>query len=225
MPTHHVPDSMLIAYAAGSLGTAESLLVACHITLCPACRDAVSDAELVGAALLDGGPALPAGLSPGLSGELPAGLPDANLLDRILARLDHEPGEPDIGPATGTDPARVLPAPLYRLVGALDTVAWREVLPGLELAEVAAAGGRDRRRSSLARLAPGARVPMHGHAGSECLVVFTGGYTDDRGHYLRGDVSVRSAGDVHEQRADPGEPCIWLVVSEHAPILVPDAGR
>ena len=52
MPNHHPDDSLLIEYAAGGLSEAKALLVATHLTLCPQCREAVRQGEVVGAALL-----------------------------------------------------------------------------------------------------------------------------------------------------------------------------
>src|SRR5689334_5952482 len=52
MPNHHPDESLLIEYAAGSLSEAKALLVATHLTLCPACRKAVEDGEIIGGALL-----------------------------------------------------------------------------------------------------------------------------------------------------------------------------
>jgi len=53
MPTHHPDESLLIEYAAGSLGEAKALLVATHLALCLDCRAAVHDGEIVAGALQD----------------------------------------------------------------------------------------------------------------------------------------------------------------------------
>ena len=37
-PQHHVDEDVLLAYAAGSLPEAASLVAAAHLTLCPHCR-------------------------------------------------------------------------------------------------------------------------------------------------------------------------------------------
>ena len=53
LPSNHVSDDLLAAYAAGTLSEAESLLVATHAALCPTCRAAISEFEAVGASLLE----------------------------------------------------------------------------------------------------------------------------------------------------------------------------
>jgi putative transcriptional regulator len=50
---HHPPEELFLAYAAGDLGEAWSLLIATHLALCPVCRGAVRDAEAIGGALID----------------------------------------------------------------------------------------------------------------------------------------------------------------------------
>ena len=50
---HHPSEDLLLAYAAGDLGEAWSLLIATHLALCPVCRGAVRDAEAIGGALID----------------------------------------------------------------------------------------------------------------------------------------------------------------------------
>ena len=71
----------------------------------------------------------------------------------------------------------------------------------------------------LFRLAPGSTVPDHDHVGTETTLVFTGGFTDEGGHYQRGDVAIRGETATHQQRIDPGEPCVVMVLADNP--LVP----
>ena len=41
-----------------------------------------------------------------------------------------------------------------------------------------------------------------------------GGFTDAKGHYLRGDVAQADATVDHKPVADPGEDCLSLVVTD-----------
>lgn len=209
MPAHHAPDDMLIAYAAGSLGASEALLVACHLTLCAECRRIAADAEAVGAAVLTGA----------TSPASPAGSADASVPDDMLARLLGRLDEPvPVGPAMSplatpvVDPRGVVPAPLFGLTGDLDRVSWRRVFPGIHTLDLPALG--DGKLVKLHRFAAGMRVLPHDHPGLEATLVLSGGFTDDDGHFLRGDLSVRDHTRPHEQRIDPGEPCIWLWVGD-----------
>ena len=221
MPAHHAPDELLIAYAAGVLGASESLLIASHLTLCPRCRALVAEAEAVGAALLantDGAP----GTGAAVSGTMPEALPESlgeslpdSLLDSVLARLD-EPAPQAPAAAPRVDPSGLVPAPLFALVGNLDTAPWRRLAFGIQMLAVPTPG--DDMFVKLFRFQPGARVPRHDHPGMETTLVLSGGFTDDGGHYLRGDVTVRDETRSHEQHIDAGEPCMWLVVADGRPI-------
>lgn len=193
MPEHHAPDEILIAYAAGSLGASESLLVACHLTLCPRCRDLVADAEAVGAALLASEPAPPGRAS----------------LEAMLARLDED--EPPAPPAAPVDPRGVVPAPLYARIGDIDAAPWRRILAGMYMLDVP---GADDKFVKLFRFDAGLRVPKHRHPGFEGTLVLSGGFTDEDGHHVRGDLSVLDETRPHEQHIDPDGPCTWLVVAD-----------
>jgi putative transcriptional regulator len=208
MPAHHAPDEILIAYAAGSLGASEALLVACHLTLCPRCRDLVADAEAVGAALLaDSATASPA----------PA---EAPLLEAMLARLDQEDDREDTAAGTGqrpaVDPRGIVPAPLFALIGDIDAAPWRRLISGIYSLDVPAQG--EDKYVKLFRFDAGLRVPRHAHPGFEGTLVLSGGFTDEDGHHVRGDLSVLDETRPHEQHIDADGPCTWLLVADGKPI-------
>lgn len=192
MVAHHVPDDALLAYAAGTSTVGEDLLVACHLTLCPACRAAADAADEVGATLAARAPAA----------DLP---PDA--LGLLLARLDQP--EPARAPL---HPCPHFPAPLRRAVGPLASVAWRPVGFGVGVMPLPLGGGHQ--RVFLMDFPPGLRLPIHGHEGVERGLVLRGGFTADGEAYARGDVSWRD--DAHHDVLidDDGERCTTLFVSD-----------
>ena len=110
---------------------------------------------------------------------------------------------------------------LARHIGA-DT-RWRRVLGGLEEIRLRLPG--DSHRVSLLRLRPGRGLPMHRHVGNEYTVVLQGGYTDSTGNYGVGDFAVGPGAEQHEPIADPGEPCIALIVIEKPIVLTGPLGR
>lgn len=152
----HPIDDVLLAYAAGSLDQAMALLVASHLTLCPRCRDEVARAEAVGGVLLD---------------DLPPTDTALGLLDAVLARLDEPaPAVPVSLPPPA--PGSILPQPLRQSLGGdLDRVRWKRLGQGLEQALVLQSG---RSRARLYRIAPGLRIPEHGHDGTELTLVLQG---------------------------------------------------
>ncbi len=194
MPTHHLPTEALLAYAAGAASTGQELLAACHLTVCPACREVVARAEAACAHAL---------LAP--SATSPATIPP-----ELLARLD-EPEPPPEAPAP-LPAADVLPSPLARRLGAFSTLRWRMFVPGIRV-HVAPDLGDPGERVFLVDFRPGARLPSHGHSGVERSLVLRGGYRVGGEAFAEGDVSWREA--AHEAvLVDEDGPCTTLFVND-----------
>ncbi|MFL2771294.1 MAG: ChrR family anti-sigma-E factor [Rhodospirillaceae bacterium] len=197
---HHPADDILLSYAAGSLDEPTSILIATHLALCPLCRQHVSGAETVGGELLND--VEPVSIEEGA-------------LESVLARLDEGDGEPiNVSSARKMEQNELnLPRPLSEYIeGSIKSLPWRWLGPGVHYTPLApdAKGPK----AGLLRIAPGTRVPMHGHSGQEYTMVLSGGYTDMTGNYQRGDVEAAEHGLVHQPVADVGEECVCLVVTE-----------
>ena len=211
LPVHHPADDQLMAYATGEMGEAQSLLVATHLALCPACRRQVSDYEALG-------------------GQLVAALQEAPLIEgslsRTLARLDAcamdsaaapavrpaqpAPGHPMPGhPMSSTD---VLPQPLrdYMSRAWAEKATWRKAMPGLRTLKLQAEGAK----VWMMEIAAGKPIPHHGHTGQEMILVLSGGYHDGPTAYGPGDVHQSGPEIVHEPVADADGPCLCLVLEE-----------
>ncbi len=200
MPAFHPPEEVLLAYAAGNLPEALSLVVATHLALCPQCRETVAACEAVGGALIE---------------ELDPAEVSNGALDAVMARLDAV-ALPEARPQKIEGIDLRLPQPLRGYVGAdLDSLAWHRVMPGLEEVEIET--GSSGLRARLMRVAAGRTMPSHTHGGEEFTLVLTGAYNDASGHYACGDVQVADPGVDHQPVAEDGEPCVCLVVSD-API-------
>ncbi|MEM7226043.1 MAG: ChrR family anti-sigma-E factor [Pseudomonadota bacterium] len=198
MPNHHPSDELLIAYAAGSQSEPLDLVVATHLALCPRCRNEVALLEELGGSLLK---------------ELPGESLDQADHDSILALLDEARPEEPVRPAPRSlDVDPMIPSPLRDyLAGPLEQLDWNsfqgvsqvDLLPGVT--DV---------RTRLMRIKPGTAMPSHTHGGSELTLVLAGGFSDEKGHYLRGDFAEADASVVHQPVADPGEECICLAVTD-----------
>ncbi len=209
MPHHHPADDLLIAYAAGSQDEPLSLVIATHLALCPRCRTEVERLEELGGVLLDE--------------QRPESLGD-DTLERVLARLDEavaeKPAQQQPAPAPA-DPR--VPRPLRDYLGAgLDELDWTSY-GGMEQAELLTdvAGFRTR----LMRIKSGTAMPAHTHEGTELTLVLAGGFSDEHGHFLRGDVAEADASVEHRPIADPGEDCICLAVTDAPLRLTGRLGR
>ena len=194
-PIRRHPDSTtLISFAAGAL--AEPLAAACsvHVSMCAACRDELRDLELVGAALLGSTSA------PGGRVAAPARPPEPVLAERASNDRD------------GT--ADPLPAPLATRYGlALDQIPWKRLAPGVWQHRLALSPGAQGELYFI-KLAPGSRLPLHGHTGVELTVVLTGAFVDASGEYRRGDMQDIDNSIEHQPVGDREEGCVCLVAAE-----------
>lgn len=199
-PGHHLDEEALLGYASGALGEAESVLVATHLALCPACRGRTSTYEAMGGSMLS--QIEPSNLSDGA-------------LSATMARLDQtDPSEApcdDVGFDNAT--VTVLPRPLRDYVGgSLDSLPWKSRGRGVKELPIRIGDGSV--RASLLRIGPGETIPQHTHEGVESTLVLKGAFSDETGTYARGDVAVATADHDHAPVADSTEECICFAVIE-----------
>ena len=201
MSRHPAPDELLLDYAAGVLPEGPALAVALHVAIDPASRRVVERLRDVGAALIDGE-------------AVASDLGDA-ALEQALARLDSVPVEAPPAPAAARPGFDWVPAPLRPYLAGKN---WKRMFGGFEEIRIGLHGG-DTHRVSLLRLEPGKGLPVHCHIADEFTIVLQGGYTDNTGNYGVGDFAVGPGPQQHEPIADPGEPCIALIVVEKPIVL------
>lgn len=194
MISAHATPELLAAHADGTLSDGMALLVASHLTFCPACRDRLRRFETIGGTLLrDGAAVTPA--------------PDS--LSRVLARLD-EPEPAPVAPPLADDPGSPLPAPLRARIGVPShDIRWAFRLPGLSEYRL---DGFEGEEVSLLRARPGVRILSHTHTGDEATLVLTGKLSDGGRTYARGDVSLADEKHDHRPEIVGDEICICLVV-------------
>ncbi|MCB9673614.1 MAG: zf-HC2 domain-containing protein [Alphaproteobacteria bacterium] len=196
-PTHHLPEDWLIAYAGGGLTEAQCVVVATHLTLCPACRQTLAIAEEAAASTL-------------MRAEAPL---DPAGLDALMARLD-EPEAPE--PPAPVD--AVLPWPVLRFTGPLAGQPWKWLGPGVHGVDLPQP--TDGLPLRLIRMRAGARMP-HRHEGFESGVVLAGGWDDEYGTYRRGDATVYAPDThpTHDQRIHDDADCIAIVLNESRAVV------
>lgn len=200
-PQHHPGDDLLLAYAAGELNEAWSLLIATHTAVCPACRARVGTAEAVGAALIDD-------VSPD---ELAEMADDA--LDRVLERAGAQDAVPAARPVDSGAPAPVLPQPLRDYAGGdVDSLKWRRL--GSSAFHIPLVAKRGAPTARLLKIPAGTAVPEHGHNGLELTMVLAGSFVDEGTRFARGDVETADTDLEHQPVADPGTDCICLAVTD-----------
>lgn len=195
-PNHHLDDSTLLAYAAGTLDEAFSVVAAAHVAVCPACRSAVRAAEALGGELLD-----TAGI---------AAVSD-DCRSRTLAALDQA----GLYRLPVSAPRPALPRALAQFlpVASLDDVAWKKKAPGVAIFDVKLPS-HAQGQLKLLRIGAGRAMPEHGHGGEEITMVLKGAYIDHMGRFAAGDVADLDEDIEHRPVVEQDGDCICLVATE-----------
>ena len=189
--THHLPDALLAAYAAGNLPYAYSLVVASHVSMCDECRAAMEAHQAIGGEMLE------QTSSVSLSEDLKSS---------IFAHLDDVlPPEDPVYTRSGIYPGPVMEALKGR------PPRWKALGMGVKQSIL------DHTQSGSVRLLyipPGKAVPDHGHNGLEMTLVLQGSFSDETGHFGAGDVEVADGDLEHTPIAGAGAPCICLAATD-----------
>ena len=204
-------DALLAGYVAGTLAEPARLLVRSHLDLSCANRDYVRDLEAACGVML----------------EDVAPMEIANrdaMIAAIFANADGD-GERITAPRAIADPRPTrLPRSLHDFIGKdIDEIPWRTRLPGFR--EYRLGEDVDGCSASLLWIRAGQAMPTHTHHGTELTLVLEGGFTDESGHYVRGDVAYADDDVDHRPIADEGEDCLCFAVTEGSLRLTGPVGR
>jgi putative transcriptional regulator len=192
---HHLNDDLLIDYAAGTLSEGWSLAVACHLAMCPQCREQLALAEATGGALLED---LPPADGPSDSWEA--------LKARIVAEPER-PAKPIVRPASAT-----LPEPLRSYLGGdVETLKWQNLGNAKQILIKTADKTTQAR---LLCIAAGKPVPEHSHGGRELTVVLTGSFHDEVDSFGPGDIEDADGSLTHQPIAGTEADCICLAITD-----------
>ena len=188
--THHNPDALLAAYAAGSLPQPFALVVAAHVSLCLECRATLEAHQAVGGAVLESVDEI--ALSDGLK---------TGVIDQLDAPVVPQP----VHLRSGIYPGPVMEA----LKG--KPPRWKSL--GLGVRQSILSAGREG-SVRLLHIPPGQAVPDHSHNGLELTLVLQGSFSDETGRFGVGDLEVADENLEHTPIADAGAPCICLAATD-----------
>ena len=196
--THHPPDDTVLRYATGTLPEAPAIVVATHLSFCPPCRHRMESYEILGGTMLDD--AAPATLS-------------ADALSATLARLDAAPGTSE--PQSQVVAIRQrpdLPSGMEwpQSLRHYDIPGWRFVMPGVKWTALSLAGP-DAGQLLVVRGVPGAKLPSHGHDGTEYTCVLTGSFSDSSGVYSAGDLIEATEDHDHQPIVGADAECVCVI--------------
>ncbi len=188
--THHIPDHLLAACAAGSLPDAFAMVVASHVSMCEACRAGLEAHQLAGGIVLE---------------ETPATALSDSLKPKVMARLDQS-----FRPEPVYERRGIFPAPVNAALRGREP-AWKKLGMGVRQSILSADEDGSVR---LLWIPPGQHVPDHGHNGLELTLVLQGSFSDETGRYGVGDVEVGDEALKHTPVAGPDAPCICLAATD-----------
>ncbi|MCB1428124.1 MAG: ChrR family anti-sigma-E factor [Nitratireductor sp.] len=187
-------DILLAHYSAGALPRPVHAMIGAHLEMRPDSRAIVAGMEAVA--------------GDALASFEPAALTNhKNMLDRVLQSAPGEGARLDSLRASSD----VMPRALQDFTGfRADTIPWRSKLPGFKEVVLGEIDGCDAR---LFWIRPGRAIPEHTHSGSELTLVLDGGFFDEEGHYVRGDIAAADETVDHRPVADDDAPCICFAIT------------
>lgn len=192
---HHINDDLLLDYAAGTLSEGWSLAIACHLAMCPHCREQLALAEATAGVLLE---------------ELAPVEGPADSWETLKARLNQAPeaaAMPVRRPARAT-----LPEPLRSYLGGdVDSLKWRNLG---NAKQILIKTGDKSTQARLLCIAAGKPVPEHSHGGRELTVVLTGSFHDELDSFGPGDIEDADGSVTHQPIAGPEADCICLAITD-----------
>jgi putative transcriptional regulator len=224
--THHPPDDTVLRYANGTLPEAPAIVVATHLSFCRACRQRMETYEMLGGSMLE--TVAPVNLSP-------------DALSATLAKLDAatggsgagasagpavataaKPGINGVGSGGAQTPERSQPRQQPDLPSGMDwpqplrhydIPGWRFVMPGVKWAALSLPGP-EAGQLLVVRGVPGAKLPSHGHDGTEYTCVLTGSFSDSSGTYTAGDLIEATEDHDHQPIVGPEAECVCVIAIE-----------
>nr|WP_319387315.1 ChrR family anti-sigma-E factor [uncultured Roseibium sp.] len=199
-------DELLAGYAAGTLSYPAQALVGAHLELSDQNRGYVSSLESLG------------GVS--LNDADPVAFDDRDsMLSSIFS--DDAPLSNDNTPLVQS--GSNVPHALQSIIGrSMEGLPWKTLLPGVKECKF---GEIDGCASSLIWVRAGRAMPSHTHHGTELTLVLQGGFSDEDGHFVSGDLAFADGDVDHKPIADEGEDCICFAVTAGRLELTGPVGR
>ena len=192
----HLDISTLMSFSSGSLSEPLSAVVAAHLDLCPTCRAQFEELDILGSVLMET-------LEPS---ELNQPVPELE----TVADRSQEPETGGPGHANSDDTREFIESIRALKDGDSSSVKWRWMGPGIHYAKLPLSKDVEG-DLRLLKIAPGQKLPEHGHNGTELTLVLSGAYKDETGYYGPGDISDLDEDVEHQPIVEPGQDCICLI--------------
>ena len=193
---HHPTDTMLAAFAAGTLDHGQHIAIATHLVSCPQCRSFMRSMEKVGGAVLAG---------------LPPATMSALALAEVEARL-NEPARPVVADLAPTLPETEVPG-LPKFVRRYRFGNWKWIAPSVHLRPILLPYP-SATRLFLLKSGPGTKMLQHTHTGIEMTCVLSGAFRQDGDQYGPGDFDLGDDTIDHQPVVESGQDCLCLVAMQ-----------
>jgi anti-sigma factor ChrR (cupin superfamily) len=102
--------------------------------------------------------------------------------------------------------------PLSQIIS-LSDLPWQERQPGVRGKNIWE-HPESKRRAAMTRIAPGAKLPLHRHAGDELVFVIEGAISDEFGTITAGNVGYRPNGCVHTVSSKNGATVLAVLTGD-----------
>ena len=192
-PKHHPDEPTIMDYSSGSLNDGICALIEAHISKCSNCSDTLKYFDRLGGEILEF--------------TKPVKMKE-NHLNKILSSEIYTNKNLNI---TRSDNKDIIPNSLNKWIkGSLDNLPWKTRSKGLKEYSVFIANSNN--KLLLYKINAGKALPRHSHEGEEVTLVLSGGFSDENGQYLPGDIVFADSKVTHTPVADDDGECIVAVV-------------
>jgi putative transcriptional regulator len=197
---HHLSDTTLGSFTAGTLMESISLVVASHLLLCRVCQARHNQLEHIGGMHLL---------------QAPPATTSVDFLQKTLLRLGkQEITSPQTHASANLQVNNILPSPLRKFIPTeLENIEWNSLAPGIKARPLTGLNTGNG-ILSLLKIAPGMSIPDHSHQGTELTLVLKGSFSDEIGQFGIGDIADLDNFTQHQPIADTSEACICLIATD-----------
>ncbi|QSX35019.1 cupin domain-containing protein [Shewanella avicenniae] len=199
MINHHPRPELIKHHAAGELPVGLAIAVSVHCSMCSSCQQALIQAEAeLASTLLDDDSITTVELDIGSE------LAFADICQQIteLDEVETVSSKPHFICVKGN--TYPLPTALQPLTDASWTSVGKISRMRYQLEDTAG-------RASLLHIDAGGGVPQHTHKGYELTLLLDGEFSDETGHFVKGDFIERDANHEHAPFSEQGCLCFTLV--------------
>jgi putative transcriptional regulator len=199
--------ALMLGYASGTLDQAQTLITALHIALSKKAQRLLRDYECLGASFLEK-ECEPVSLC-------------KSALDNVLAQIEEKTSSTKPTPndtrtrRTVCDTMCVEEIIKYAIGECqnLDTssMRWKRAYPGFQILELDLSCKNS--SAKFMKVDPAKKTPKHSHTGLEITLILDGSYSDETGHYSKGDLIVTDEHCEHAPKSCPDNGCVCMIVS------------